>query len=72
MDPQDAALMLATQLRMLGVEAEFLSASPRSIRFVVPRLSQLEISMGDDMWAALPGLPVAVGGIPVRYEERGQ
>jgi hypothetical protein len=68
MTHEDAADLVAAKLAELGIRAELVSASSGLIRFRVDR-RQIEVPIGPDLWAALPGLPVFVDKIPVRYDQ---
>ena len=69
MTPEDAADLVAAKLAELGIRAELVSACSSQIRFRVDR-RQIEVPIGLDLWAALPGLPIFVNKIPVRYDQR--
>lgn len=64
--PEDASDLVAAKLAELGIRAERVSATRRQIRFQVDR-RQIEMSIGTEIWAALPGLPAFADGIQVRY-----
>jgi hypothetical protein len=54
MNPVDAACLVATKLQALGLEADLVSATPRSIQFAVPSLrlplNRTKSSLSHGLW----------------------